>query len=328
MVEIHGQPAYESALRILISYWYTALISDEYSGRKLTYTSDKLPALSGLARTFHNDLQTDYFAGIWRCAFEFGLCWSRAGPPAPQSSSYQAPSFSWAALNVLVKWPQPIVMSMLDTPYFSHVKFVSCDIDLMSLDRFGAVSGGCLTLRGSIAEARATIVHKAICDVCNAQIVGTRFKCLDCQDFDLCHACRAQSAQPSHPHNHRLQQVVDGELLDFSSLQQSSDSSDVVKADPLSTYQSLLWQDVASQAKSRHAEAIFDVDNFRTLVGTALYALRVMSCGTISTTCCLILQKSSETEEAEFRRVGYIDVPDKNAERLFANIDDRTIRIK
>jgi len=38
-------------------------------------------------------------------------------------------------------------------------------------------------------DTSAPVVHPAICDHCNNTIVGTRFKCINCPDFDLCEDC-------------------------------------------------------------------------------------------------------------------------------------------
>jgi len=36
-------------------------------------------------------------------------------------------------------------------------------------------------------------VHNAICDSCNKRIVGVRFKCTDCPDYDLCGECEPKA---------------------------------------------------------------------------------------------------------------------------------------
>jgi hypothetical protein len=73
---------------------------DEYSGRALTVSSDKLPALSGVAAIVNHDGEMGhYLAGIWSRHFIAGLAWSRpffllTSPPA-----YRAPSWSWASVD-------------------------------------------------------------------------------------------------------------------------------------------------------------------------------------------------------------------------------------
>ncbi|OAL45929.1 HET-domain-containing protein, partial [Pyrenochaeta sp. DS3sAY3a] len=47
----------------LLSRWYNEVVL-EYSGRRLTHDEDKLPALAGLARLFHQLLGMPYHAGI------------------------------------------------------------------------------------------------------------------------------------------------------------------------------------------------------------------------------------------------------------------------
>ncbi|KAH7132205.1 heterokaryon incompatibility protein-domain-containing protein [Dendryphion nanum] len=82
---------------------WTLLVS-AYTKCALTYPSDKLPALAGLARVF--DTPTDvYFAGIWQSDRVSNLCWETETetPAAPLSLSkpraYRAPSWSWASVD-------------------------------------------------------------------------------------------------------------------------------------------------------------------------------------------------------------------------------------
>jgi hypothetical protein len=81
-----------------------------YSRTRLTYSKDKLVALSGVARQFQSVTGDQYVAGLWRTGLEVYLCWrverSKTLRPLPQSetSSYQAPSWSWASTNQPIHW--------------------------------------------------------------------------------------------------------------------------------------------------------------------------------------------------------------------------------
>lgn len=72
-----------------------------YSGRTLTFESDKLPALSGLCERLHRYIGGDYLAGIWTHGLASGLLWTAKArkQSCKHARTVQAPSWSWAAYN-------------------------------------------------------------------------------------------------------------------------------------------------------------------------------------------------------------------------------------
>lgn len=74
-----------------------------YSRSQLTYKSDKLVALAGIARKAQLDSGDEYFAGLWRTGMEGLLCWENNGKynttERPTSSSLE--SFSVAEFSII-----------------------------------------------------------------------------------------------------------------------------------------------------------------------------------------------------------------------------------
>eukprot|EP01096_Ripella_sp_DP13-Kostka_P003245 TRINITY_DN1469_c0_g1_i3.p2 TRINITY_DN1469_c0_g1~~TRINITY_DN1469_c0_g1_i3.p2 ORF type:complete len:571 (+),score=322.20 TRINITY_DN1469_c0_g1_i3:859-2571(+) len=55
----------------------------------------------------------------------------------------------------------------------------------------------------SSSSLSTEFVHNAFCDLCNSTIVGIRYKCVNCPDFDLCSGCEATWRQKeSHDLSH------------------------------------------------------------------------------------------------------------------------------
>jgi len=56
-------------------------------------------------------------------------------------------------------------------------------------------------LKQTFAEKEPEIpitIHPAVCDVCNQRIVGIRWKCLTCLDYDLCNSCKQKNVHNEH----------------------------------------------------------------------------------------------------------------------------------
>ena len=50
-----------------------------------------------------------------------------------------------------------------------------------------------------LPEDTIDIHHNIFCDACGMQpILGLRYKCLDCPDFDLCEGCYNKEAHKDH----------------------------------------------------------------------------------------------------------------------------------
>lgn len=79
-----------------LKLWHDLLWN--YGKRKLTKASDKLPAISGVARLISERLgDDDYLAGLWRNSLIEDLLWQ--GLKVHRVAEYRAPSWSWASVD-------------------------------------------------------------------------------------------------------------------------------------------------------------------------------------------------------------------------------------
>ena len=81
---------------------WMALVA-KYSSRALTYSSDKLPALAGLASRVARSSSCTYLAGHWKEDLARKLLWTAGSMPliggGCRHADYHAPSWSWASLH-------------------------------------------------------------------------------------------------------------------------------------------------------------------------------------------------------------------------------------
>lgn len=90
--------------RKLLEIWHS--IVAEYTSANLTYGSDKLVAVSALAKQVAESSQVagEYLAGLWKDQLLGQLCWSSSARTT-RSTEYRAPSWSWACLDGAI-WPR------------------------------------------------------------------------------------------------------------------------------------------------------------------------------------------------------------------------------
>lgn len=115
-----------------------------YSRTQLAFPSDRLVAISGVAKRIQKVFPDQYLAGMWRKDLERLLCWSVVTPQQGTPLVYQAPSWSWVSLlpGTRANLPQ-------DPRGFGRllVQIVNIEMTLTGPDPMGAVTRGVLRVR-------------------------------------------------------------------------------------------------------------------------------------------------------------------------------------
>jgi len=166
----HGEPTYEelanSQLKRIcygnqeedkddvLMRWQ--LLVSKYTSCDLTFETDRLIALSGIASMVHKRTQCDYLAGIWRKYLPIDLLWSVWWPATNErvaktmmnangSPRYVAPSWSWAS------GIRHVVQPKITGRFRTYATVQRCETSLANpTDRFGAVLAGVMELRAPL----------------------------------------------------------------------------------------------------------------------------------------------------------------------------------
>ncbi|KAE9379641.1 HET-domain-containing protein [Stipitochalara longipes BDJ] len=138
------------------------LIVQRYTEMALTFGSDKLQALSGVAKYLHSILGGTYLAGLWKEDILFQLSWwaNDVSDQDPRLSEYRAPTWSWASIDGLVHISVSVENdepkqrpdhSHGDTSiYTTYTKVLDAQTVCISDDKFGSVSDGFLLVEGPL----------------------------------------------------------------------------------------------------------------------------------------------------------------------------------
>lgn len=163
--DLDGKPARpRTAISAGIKEWTSSVDAIEmwkslvtrYMGRDLTHSSDRLPAISGMAAEFGRICGYQYWAGLWSHDLESQLLWQHAGSTRALPTNYRAPSWSWAAVEGEVSFLIEATVAYPrhpkeDTPMERRVSVHDCSVQLNDpLQPFGEVAHGELTLCGPV----------------------------------------------------------------------------------------------------------------------------------------------------------------------------------
>jgi hypothetical protein len=123
-------------------------IVEDYSKLRLTYDSDRFPALAGLAKTSRRHFEHKYLAGVWEDNLPQSLLWTtKNGEKASRPIQHSPPTWSWASTTGCVTFKD-----------FDPDNFLLCHINdanstpTHASNPMGEVSAGRLVISGRLQE--------------------------------------------------------------------------------------------------------------------------------------------------------------------------------
>jgi hypothetical protein len=141
-----------------------ANVVENYTGRRLSVYTDKLPAISAVAQEFAHVRGDRYIAGLWEAELPDSLLWSTI-PHPPQSTTYIGPSWSWASANGITQLWSKRADNVVGAQSLKTLKFVAiirtCNVQPVHPNApFGAVKSGILVIEGYIKRGFWFYRHK------------------------------------------------------------------------------------------------------------------------------------------------------------------------
>jgi hypothetical protein len=133
--------------------WYD--IVESFSTLKLSCLTDKLPAMSGLAKAVQEYAPDTYLAGIWQRQLPDALMWysvyetspnNASNPQQPPPFAYIAPSWSWPAVHTRVKFERT---NWATSPTWT-ISIEDVRVELASDDPTGQLKSGSLRVTGPV----------------------------------------------------------------------------------------------------------------------------------------------------------------------------------
>ncbi len=140
------------------SSWYNMIT--EFTKRSLTFASDVLPALSGLAYEVAMHDKGKYCAGVWWEDIAFGICWKKSATLklAAGPDEYIAPSWSWASIVGPVEFVNKNDVMYRQTPITvpAQVSFHDFWIQNHGSNTYGQIDDACIKLEAPFISLEET----------------------------------------------------------------------------------------------------------------------------------------------------------------------------
>ena len=141
-----GDNHYRLKYRDGFSWWTWA---QPYTGLDITFKSDKLPAIGGLAQSYelaYPELKGTYLAGLWKGTLLTDLCWTvpYGSDRRPKPKEWRAPSWTWVSCD----GGGVLNVSRLKDPV--HVKVLEANCVLEGANPYGELASGYLVLSSDV----------------------------------------------------------------------------------------------------------------------------------------------------------------------------------
>lgn len=140
--------------------WPWTEVVRDYSQANLTYGSDRLVALSGIAARQHGATGDQYLAGLWRASLLHDLLWFVSAETMGYRPEWRAPTWSWASIDGKVSFRGSHHSEMAPTAtlaneqagitfaasYKEYVQVLQAETKPSGPDVFGPVDSGVIIL--------------------------------------------------------------------------------------------------------------------------------------------------------------------------------------
>ena len=170
------------------SMWMSLV--EMYSECHLTKSSDKLVAISGLARSLQLQTKEQYVAGLWREELELQLCWEVSFARFNATTlPYRTPSWSWASVDSQIKFRNIEKYG----PGCWNIKIIQVHVKPSGPDPLGEIKSGILRLS---CELLIHVTVKITADGFYMVINATDVEAKMALDYEDMHTTFDQSNQP------------------------------------------------------------------------------------------------------------------------------------
>lgn len=153
--------------------WYLAV--EEFTRRRLSFESDKLPAILGIAKQYSAYDAGDYVAGLWKSDLINGLLWRpynglevRVWQSLTKSKQWRAPTWSWAAYEGGVEYYCEWCYGFSERTDFASIMVLQANLDSLyaqerlnsaRVDRKSLKRGLTPTMKIKAPTARSRYAH-------------------------------------------------------------------------------------------------------------------------------------------------------------------------